>query len=325
MSFLQAELNNLANVHRSRPIIIATSTVTATTYFDAVPMPSATPLPPLPTGSFNIHLFEPSFSASDCLVELFQQAWACTTQGDLNLNVSLDAENSTTISIKSSIPTGFLRYGPQPPDVQNVLALLPMQDIEHTEKGPAYYFQQSFDKLVILDVNDFNYDLEKRSPMNKKGHADLGRRGSTSSALIPPSSRTWFCHWNGTLLEAFIFSKESAQDSTPTPNSLATPSPMKLLRRDPAPFPSPTIAYPKSIKVEERRNPVNEVGPYCEPMIIHNRETATRDLSRPTIQLNETEPPLSQLDTRRRDLLEGVINEKRSVVHGCQCKWLYNF
>lgn len=322
MSFLQAELNILTNVQRSHPVIIATSTVTTTTYFDAVPVPSATALPPLPTGLFNIHLFEPSFSTSDCLVESYQEAWACTIQGDLNLNVSDYAENMTTISINSSFSPGFWRYGPQPPEVQNLLAVLPMQDIEHTDKGPAYYFQQSFDKLVILNGDDFNDDLEKRSPMNKEGYADLGRRGSSSSAAIQPPSRTWFCHWNGTLLEAFIFSQESAQQSTPTLNPTGTPDPMKFLRRDPAPFPSTTKTYPKTIKVEERRNPVNDVGPYCEPMIILDRVTATRDKSRSTIRLNETEPSLNNPDTRRRDLLEGQMIEKRSVVHGCQCKWL---
>ncbi len=322
MSFLQAEPNIVTNVQRSHPVIIATSTVTTTTYFDAVPMPSATTLPPLPTGSFNIHLFEPTFSASDCLVESFQAAWACTIQGDLNLNVTHDAENLTTISIKPSSPTGFWRYGPQPPEVQNYLAVLPMQDIEHTDKGPAYYFQQSFDKLVILNGEDYNDDLEKRSPMNKEGYRDLGTRGSSSSAPILPHSRTWFCHWNGTLLEAFIFSQESAQQSTPTPNPTATPDPMKFLRRDPAPFPSTTNTYPKTIKVEERRNPMNDVGPYCEPMIILDRVRATRDETRSTIQLNETEPALKPPDMRRRDLLEGLMVEKRSVVHGCQCKWL---
>lgn len=322
MSFLQAELNILTNVQRSRPVVIATSTVTTTTYFDAVPMPSATALPPLPTGLFNIQLLEPSFSASDCLVGSSQEAWACTVQGNLNLNVSHDAENVTTISIRSSWPSGFWRYGPQPPEVQNILAVLPMQDIEHTDKGPAYYFQQSFDKLVILDGDDFTDNLEKRSPMNKKGYADLGRRGSTSSETILPPTQTWFCHWNGTLLEAFIFSQESAQESTLTPNPTATPGPTKFLGSDPAPVPSVSKTYPKTIKVEERRNPVNDVGPYCEPMIIHDRLTATRDPTRSTIQLNETEPLLNSLDMRRRGLLQGLMVEKRDVVHGCQCKWL---
>lgn len=318
MSSLQAELNILTNVPRSHPVIIATSTVTTTTYFDAVPIPSATALPPLPTGSFDIHLFEPSFSASDCLDESYQEAWACTIRGDLKLNVSHDAENLTTISMKSSFPPGFWRYGPQPPEVQNTLAILPMQDIEHLDKGPAYYFQQSFDKLVILNGDDFDDNLEKRSPRNKEGYADLGRRGSTGSATIQPPTQTWFCHWNGTLLEAFIFSQESAQQSIPTPNPTATPDPTKFLRIDPTPFPPITKTYPKTIKVEERRHPVNDVGPYCEPMIIHDRVTATRDTNRSTIQLMETEPSLN----RRRDLLQGLIVEKRRVVHGCQCKWL---
>ena len=322
MSFLQAELSILTNFHRSRPVIIATSTVTATTYFDAVPMPGATALPPLPTGSFNIHLVEPSFSASDCLVESYQEAWACMIQGNLSLNVSHDADNLTTISMKSSSPTGFWQYGPQPPEVQNVLALLPMQDVEHTEKGPAYYFQQSFDKLVILNGDEFDDDLEKRSPMKKEGQADLGRRDSAIFPAIEPNKRTWFCHWNGTLLEAFIFSQEPAQEFTPTLNSMATPSSMKYLKGDLGPFPSPTNIYPKTIKVEERRNPVNDKGPYCEPMIIVDRETATRDPNRSTIWLNETEPQLKNPNMRRRDLLEGVMVDKRSVLHGCQCKWL---
>lgn len=330
MSFLQIELNILTNVPRSHPVIIATSTVTTTTYFDAVHIPSATALPPPPTGSYNIHLFEPSFSASDCLDESSPEAWACTIQEDLNLNISHDAENLTTISIKSSFSPGFWRYGPQPPEVQNTLAVLPMQDIEHTDKGPAYYFQQSFDKLVILNDDEFDNKLGKRSPMNKEGYADLSRRGSTSSATIKPPTQTWFCHWNGTLLEAFIFTQESAQESIPTPNPTAKPDPTKFLRNDPTPFPSITKTYPKTIKVEERRHPVNDVGPYCEPMIIHDRVRATRDPTRSTIQLNETEPPVENRDMRRRDLLQGLMVQKRRVVHGCQCKWLsppdiYNF
>lgn len=319
--FLHAELNILANVQTSRPVVVATSTVTATTYFDAVPMPSATSLPPLPTGSFNIHLLEPSFSANDCLVGSSQEAWACTNEGDLDLDVYIDSENVTAISIKSSYPPVW-RYGPQPPEVRNVLAVLPVQDSENTEKGPAYYFQQSFDKLVILNGDDFSDNLEKRSPMDRELHADLGRRGSTGFAAILPHSRTWFCHWNGTLLEAFIFIQDPAQESTPTPNPMATPSTMKYLRRDPAPFPSPTNTFPKTIKVEERRNPVNGVGPYCEPMIILDSVTATPDPTRSTIQLNESEPAFYSPDMRRRDLLEGLMVEKRSVVYGCQCKWL---
>lgn len=319
--FLYAELNILTNVQTSRPVVIATSTVTATTYFDAVPMPSATSLPPLPTGSFNIHLLEPSFSANDCLVGSSQEAWACTNEEDLDLDVYLDRDNVTAISIKrSSYP--FWRYGPQPPEVRNVLAVLAVQDTENTEKGPAYYFQKSFDKLVILNGDDFNDNLEKRSPMDREGHADLGKRGSPSFAAILPNSRTWFCHWNGTLLEAFIFSQDTAQESTTTPNPMATPSTMKYLRRDPAPFPPPTNTFPKTIKVEERRNPVNEVGPYCEPMIILDSITATPDPTRSIIQLNESEPAIYSPDMRRRDLFEGPMVEKRSVVYGCQCKWL---
>lgn len=285
-------------------------------------MPSATALPLLPIGSFKIHLLEPSFSASDCLVGSYQEAWACTIGGDLNLDVYCDAENVTTISIKSSFPTQFWRYGPQPPEVRNVLAVLPMQDSEHTEKGPAYYFQKPFDKLVILNGDDFPDNLEKQLPMDGEGHADLGRSGSMNSEAILPKSRTWFCHWNGTLLEAFIFTQESAQESIPSPNRMATPSPTKFLRQVPAPFPPFTNTYPKTIKVEERRNPLNDVAPYCEPMIIMDNVTATRDLTRSTIQLNESEPAFGNPDMMRRDLLDSLTLEKRSLLHGCQCKWL---
>lgn len=284
-------------------------------------MPSATSLPPLPTGSFNIHLSEPSFSANDCLVGSSQEAWACTNEEDLDLDVYVDRDNVTAISMKRNSPP-FWRYGPQTPEVHNVLAVLPVQDTENTEKGPAYYFQKSFDKLVILNGDNFNHNLDKRSPMDREGHADLGKRGSPSFTAIPPNSRTWFCHWNGTLLEAFIFSQDTAQESTTTPNPMATPSTMTYLRRDPAPFPLPTNTFPKTIKVEERRNPVNEVGPYCEPMIILDSITATPDPTRSIIQLNESEPAIYSPDMRRRDLFEGPMVEKRGVVYGCQCKWL---
>lgn len=194
-----------------------------------------------------------------------------------------------------------------------------MQDIEHTEKGPAYYFQQSFDKLVILNGNFFNDDLEKRSPMNRERQADLGERSSTSFARVPRKLPIWFCHWNGTLLEAFIFTQESAQESTLPPNPMVTPSTTKYPTREPAPF-QPT--FPKTIKLEERRNPVNNVRPYCEPMIIDESGAATPDPNRTTIQLTESEPAFNNHDVRRRDIQEGLVVEKRSTVYGCQCKWL---
>lgn len=117
-----------------------------------------------------------------------------------------------------------------------------MKDRDNLAMGPAFYFQQSFDKLVVLRDSDFHPYILKRSLTGAgeyNGYQDLEERGHDGEYedylvleerddkwededylvleergdAIPedladfakPADKPWFCFWNGTILEGFIF------------------------------------------------------------------------------------------------------------------------
>ena len=274
----------------------------------------------------------------------------------MNITVTVDEDNITSVSFSSmSIgSTGTYRFGPQPPQFAGLSNVAIMKDKDDPDKGPAYFIQQPFDKLVILRETEFPVMNSKRS-----FHAALDRRDDDDSAQV--GDKAWFCFWNGTLLEAFIFVSQdftppSLQFSTstsstdfyhritaipsatnvrsiPTPNSgigvsipttssgagngfsLPIPTP-KVWPRHNA-MPSSMNYYPKMVKMEERRNYDNEIPPYCQKMQIMNDGSAQPVDDRQ--ELDENQPS----SMKRREWF-GMLSfaSKRDSVKGCQCNWM---
>lgn len=162
-----------------------------------------------------------------------------------------------------------------------------MQDKDDFNKGPAYVFQQQYDKLVIVHEDDIPGGIpsSKRSLLKRwfydeglENHGSLiGRQDDDewmSVSIAQPIDRPWFCYWNNTILEGFIFvtqdASASASASGASPSAAATSSgspqfPGSRFKRQSPPSPP----YPKSVKIEERR-PLNPSAPYCEQMQILN-------------------------------------------------------
>ncbi len=315
--------------------VLTTATVTRTASFDAVPFTSATNLPTLPTGSFSIMLGGTSSESKDCLNNSDQLLWDCSTRGSLiNMTVTWDTgENLTRISLKSSAPSIFYRYGPQPPQISNSSTVTVVKDRDDLDRGPAFHFQMPFDKLIILSAERFPI-MKKRSVTEKenyKGHAVLDERDGNDREYTQAKDSPWFCYWNGTVLEAYIFITQDAMSATPPSpsvlsghnsnvnNLVTTSSPLPTtttLQRDP----SNVTNYPKVVKIEERRNAENAVSPYCQQMRIDDDGSAIPLGYR--IPLHEVEPPTTS-GMKQRDFFEGLPWEmKRSDPQGCQCKWL---
>ena len=91
-----------------------------------------------------------------------------------------------------------------------------MGDVDDAERGPAYFFQQPYDKLVILpEAALFNGSYSKRwlddeldSEVEKGTQSELEKRND--SFFFPqPGDRPWFCFWNNTILEGFIYVTEN--------------------------------------------------------------------------------------------------------------------
>lgn len=336
--------------------------VTTTSLVDAVPV-TATPsdLPPLPTGSFALQLRSPSVSINSCLNnEAQSNAWQCTDETDLNFEIQPECQ----FNLFGPDPNAPIRYGAQPPQLLGPTSMQLMNDKTGWDRGPAFFFQQAFDKVVVVRESDFSATSVKRS-FSETGEYDefaaLEDRDVTPygppDPVATPTSKPWYCFWNGTMLEGFIFvTQDSNSSNTSTSASLhasnQTPSasnPMPSLTSTgplaasstPGSWPKRAISlppnlasFPKVIKIEERRNAENPVQPYCQQMQILNTNMPGK-LTDPTgqlirVNLTQNEPQLEKSmmegppGRRRRWHLrrDGAAEKRDTSGSKCECQWL---
>ncbi len=260
-------------------------------------------------------------------------------------------------------PNAPIQYGAQPPQLNHPSPLALMENRDDPTRGPAYFFVQVYNKTVILREDDLpgGYPPSKRSLLERwffnEEAADKPTRlherdDSTweSGSIAQPTDKPWYCFWNGTILEGFIFITQSVNTSaseTTVPPSAAATSEAYSQRMNQPPgkrqaSPSP-LQYPKMIKIEERRPQNNYVQPYCQQMQILNtgqpgplRSPITNELI--IVNLTESEPPFQQQaqevpggeggpsgpwdsaptaggQARRRS------HTKRQSLNPCQCEW----
>jgi len=179
-----------------------------------------------------------------------------------------------------------------------------------------------------------------------------------------PGDRSWFCYWNGTLLEAFIYvnltsaagtqasavspttsptgtfqpggSYNKAQSSTTTYGSSMPTTDVQSSSSSSsgASLPPGPLAYPKVLKLEERRIPMGaqSLPPYCVQHYIDANGIAQPFLNATggqiTIYLNETEPTsVSQIPGKRDS--DASLRERdrelgeRQSTGSCGCVWLW--
>ena len=341
-----------------------TATVTATVLplpEDAVPLTSAVAsLPAVPTGTYTVSLHDSVSKNKSCLNEDENCAWDCATGANLNIMVTMGSSNMPVVSLTYSPPSdGRLFYGSQPPQLNQPAPLMLVNDKDDSGKGPAYVFQQPYDKLVIVHEGDLPGGVQnsKRSFLKRwlygNGPESLGSLTGrqendendawTSQLTAKPGDKPWFCYWNNTILEGFIFvtqdanSSASASDATPSAaaTSLGSDSSegTRLKRQNPA---SPL--YPKSVKIEERR-PSKPSQAYCQQMQILNTLQPGPLPSVNTFYLNETGSQSLDQDQAMQGMggiphfvvpaVPSNIPTKRGAMHkrttspsACQCEWM---
>ena len=170
-----------------------------------------------------------------------------------------------------------IRYGAQPPELLGPTDLILMRDRSAFNRGPAWTFQQPFNKTVVVREQDFPYSIPNTPPPPDK--RDLGSKWLGLAADLiglskrqtgvnqsdfdqnlyaGPTDRPWFCFWNGTYLDGFIYVYDQAAD-TSTAAAAPSSSPAKHKRQDNPRRPP----YPKTIKIEERRDVLPSQA-YCQ-------------------------------------------------------------
>jgi hypothetical protein len=248
----------------------------------------------------------------------------------------------------------FYPYGTQPPVLSQAQVLSLVIDSQDPERGPAWFFQMPYNKIVIVAEDALTAPNTKRSSNLR---STITTQDLLRKDVAQPGDMPWFCYWNGTLLETFIYvnltsSFASQTASTTTPSTSPTGAAMSGTSQsststNPSSVPTSGIqsygssssgpqflsGYPKVIKVEERRIPRSPetIPPYCVQHIINpdgSAEPALNSTNQPiTIYLDETEPtsvsPMSERRALFDDLEErdGDLSERQSSSN-CGCIWV---
>lgn len=179
-----------------------------------------------PTGTFGLTLGAPQETQCDCLPNLSEQAaWSCDLAPNSALAIAIDppqnGEGSGARVFYASHDES-IGYGAQLAYMNTSFAkFLTVQDNDDPKHGPAFYWQQFYDKVVVIP--DGAIEVNKKA---KRGHFPPGWRLPAAwmyrKEVAKPGEKPWFCIWNGTFLEGFIYVTETI--TTPTSTSSSTNS-----------------------------------------------------------------------------------------------------
>jgi hypothetical protein len=265
-----------------------------------------------------------------------------------------------TMSSSYDVPMSYT-YGTQPPVIASEQNLILVNDTQQTQRGPAWYFEVVYDKLVVVPGNALSLPSNaKRNDIDIRGHGgDFSKKGIAQSGDKP-----WFCYWNNTVLETFIYVNQTSQSgaqeasasaasvsmatSTDTAQGVQVSVYSSQSLASNGMFPSKTTTapsaattssaygnivpgllegYPKVIKLEERRIPAAGAHlPYCVKMEIQPNGSALpyRDPNNGGLQvvLYLNETEPSELAPPPKRSLPGAELVERQVLQMCQCVWL---
>ncbi|TID24798.1 hypothetical protein E6O75_ATG04003 [Venturia nashicola] len=258
-----------------------TVTVTSTqSMFDASFIPAPTGLPQLSAGQYIFPLGIPQEQQTACLTSGDQySAWSCSVPpmslwGDIASPPSgyniMKLYPAPPPLVDGAPPRFNFTYGAQPPKVAPMQRIFWVQDLVEPGRGPALHFQTTYDKLVILEESKFGQGKRKRDvPQygsgSSTGYAPLGehRPGETSSpapshgggfhrkSMLQTGDSPWYCYWNQTFIEGFIYVSQNSSTNggqsdggaTTATTTVSGPAPTFSFSSSPAmPTATPTTA-----------------------------------------------------------------------------------
>ena len=213
-------------------------------------------------------------------------------------------------------------------------------------------------KPMLSKLNSFlvpaealnNYTAGKRSLSIN----DIAARSVPNGQVGKLGDQPWFCWFNQTILEFFIYPEQNTTSSTMStalsspsstsmpdngagpsyyPTNLNPPSHTSAYSSSPS-WPAPrekrhyeyghhetysrgSANYPLWIKMEEKRKPENNIQPYCQQMRILDSGLIVPQEGVSIINVTEIEPGSSS--TQKRGSMDGSTTALRS---NCVCEWL---
>ncbi|SMQ47213.1 unnamed protein product [Zymoseptoria tritici ST99CH_3D7] len=213
----------------------AATTTVVTSLYDASLMPSPTSGGP-PTGTFALTLGDPEEVVNDCLANRdLAMAWDCNLAPNPKLGISIvessdpDQGMGATLFYNSDDPS--IAAGAQLAYMDTQFSsFLTVLDNDDQDNGLAFYFQSWYDKVVVVPEGSINLaGPSKRGPPKK---AFVGSSFQVPDAwkgrkqTLTPGEKPWFCVWNDTFVEGFIYVNEpSVTLTTSSSSSSITPPP----------------------------------------------------------------------------------------------------
>ena len=199
---------------------------------------------------------------SGCLMAQQQSAWSCNLYDQTLVLTVSEGDNGTIMSLIDTNP--MLQYGTQPPVVTSERVEL-VQDPQTPDTAYAWYFQTTYDKLVVLDVNNGllpldggSYRKRDNSQASQPWYATGLQQKSSSNDEYDPEildnvydPQAWFCYWNSTFVEVLMYADNSTTADENSSSSSTAPSTSTTLSTSPSPpttsAPPTTVTAPASI------------------------------------------------------------------------------
>lgn len=292
--------------------------VTVTETSDVSPY-SVTPtgLPSLPTGKYQIP-WTVKNTSKFCIGSSNQlQAWSCHVFDPLAIEVMGSIEHGTMQIDSPSFDNSHFSYGAQLPydinPAQQELRM--MKDKDDVNFGPALYFTTVFNKLVIVEEQEIS--MSKRSiDDNFFGNGWVQQQSNGAS----PGDKPWYCWWNNTQIEIFIYVNETQGEgttssgtgpvSTTAPQSTSEPQKRSLYGRDNV-LPG---NYPRRTKVKENRVMPDSPQAYCQQMQV-NPDNSVTPIPSNVVQINE-------INESKSNSKRGSNYARGDYQSPCYCEWL---
>lgn len=214
----------LTDCHRKSQLAPTTSSL-----YDASLIATATATSPTASGTYSLAFGPAQEVQASCLpVPAQRNAWGCGLADYNGVAVQVGKVTGSNTSGASLYYQGQgneaqpLYYGTQASQMQTTWQpFLLVVDNDHPHNGPAFYFSGQYNKVVVIP--EFALQ-ESAGSANKRGVPAYDAQWLSNNPIAVAGSRPWFCFWNQTYVEGFIYAKEQAVDAPPvSPSTTGMP------------------------------------------------------------------------------------------------------
>ena len=194
---------------------------------------TATTKAPSATGTYALPLGTPQETQAACLtIPSERVAWDCNLAGYAELSITVDtpvgSDGEPGARLYSEVLNEtLLAYGTQRSGMHTRWSpFLVVEDRDDPEEGPAYFFQTQYDKIVVLPEDAF----DQHAGVLKRDVYGVPQVWQSRRRYAQPAEKPWFCYWNKTFVEGFIYPNKkaapySSSSSSYPPSSTSGASP----------------------------------------------------------------------------------------------------